>query len=129
MVSDEPELRFVYVGPVPDGRKAITSASSTLSPDNLRLVVARAWVIGRYQMSGQFKKDGLARGFDVLDTETVIRFGKLVGMPQHDTDHSHWICHLIGLVEGRNLELAVALDDFEDYDTSPLLTLITGHWR
>jgi hypothetical protein len=129
MVPDETELKFVYVGPLPDERKVIASSPKMLSPENLHLIVVRAWTIGRYQITNHFRKRGLERGFDVLDAENAIQFGKLRGSPEHCPEFSNWKCRIIGPVEGKRLEIVVALDDFEDYHSSPLIIPITGYWR
>jgi uncharacterized protein DUF4258 len=128
-VPDETKLRFVYFGPEPDERKAIVSSPKMLSSENLHLIVVRAWVIGRYQITNHFRKRGLERGFDVLDAENAIQFGKLRGAPEHCPEYSNWKCRIIGPVEGKQLEIVIALDDFEDYHASPLIIPITGYWR
>ena len=129
MVPDETKLRFVYVGPEPDARKAIASSPKMLSLENLQLIVLRAWTIGRYQITNHFRARALERGFDVLDLENAIHFGKIRETPVHCPEFSNWKCRMIGPVEGRNLEIVLALDDFEDYDASPLIIPITGYWR
>lgn len=129
MVPDETSLEFFYVGPEPDGRRAIASSPKMLSAENLHRIVVRAWTIGRYQITNHFRARALERGFDVLDTENAIQFGRLRGSPVHCPEFSNWKCRFIGPVEGKKLEIVLALDDFEDYDTSPLIIPITGYWR
>lgn len=129
MGTDEAELQFIYVGPEPDARRAIASSPKMLSPENLRLIIVRAWMIGRYQITNHFRARAIERGFDVLDTENAIQFGTVRGTPVHCPEFSNWKCRIIGPVEGKRLEIVLALDDFEDYDASPLIIPITGYWR
>jgi hypothetical protein len=129
MVSDETSLGFVYVGPEPDERKAFASSPKMLSLENLHLIIVRAWTIGRYQITNHFRMRGLERGFDVLDVENAIQFGKLREPPEQCPEFSNWKCRIIGPVEGKRLEIVIALDDFEDYHASPLIIPITGYWR
>jgi hypothetical protein len=127
-VTDDAELKFYYVGPIPDEKKAISSIPAMLSAENLHLIIVRAWTIGRYQITNHFRQRAKDRGFDVLDAENAIRRGKLRGGPEYCADFSNWKCRVIGPVEERYLEVVVGLDDFEDYEC-PLIIPITGYWR
>lgn len=130
MVPDETTLfGFEYVGPEPGEQKAIASSPKLLSPENLHLVIVRAWTIGRYQITNHFRMRALERGFDVLDAENAIQFGQLRGSPVQCPNFSNWKCRIVGPVEGKLLEIVIALDDFEDYHASPLIIPITGYWR
>jgi hypothetical protein len=129
-VANKQERRFEFIGPMPQYERTVTSSSLDLiSPENLHTIVRRAWIVGRYHVTGHFKTRGRERGFDVLDTENAIQFGVLRGRPEYCPTFSNWKCRIIGPVEDRKLEIVVALDDFEDYDESPLIIPITGYWR
>lgn len=128
-MADESERKFLYTGPTPSERKAISSSPKMLSEENLHLIVVRAWVIGRYHVTDHFRTKGRERGFNILDAENAIRFGRLRGSPEYCPGFSNWKCRINGPADGKHLEVVVALDDFEDYDESPLIIPITGYWR
>lgn len=128
-MTDDPELRFEYVGPMPREKKVISSLPAALSAENLHLIIKKAWSIGRYQITNHFRVRARERGFDVLDAENAIRRGRTRGEPEYCADFLNWKCRVIGPVEGRFLEVVVALDDFEDYVECPLIIPITGYWR
>ena len=128
-MRDDTKFGFVYVGPEPNRGKAVASSPKLLSLENLHLIIVKAWIIGRYQITNHFRARAIERKFDVLDAENAIQFGKLREAPEQCPEYSNWKCRIIGPVEGRKLEIVIALDDFEDYHTSPLIIPITGYWR
>lgn len=128
-MSNKAERRFEFMGPVLPERTVISSSLNLLSAENLHLIIRRAWISGRYQVTGHFRLRARERGFDVLDAENAIQFGRLRGTPEYCSDFRNWKCRIIGPVEDRKLEVVVALDDLEDYDESPLIIPITGYWR
>jgi len=100
-----------------------------LSDENLHTIIVRAWMIGRYHVANHFREMGRKRGFDILDAENAIHRGKLRGPVEYCPDFSNWKCRVLGPAEDKQLEVVVALDNFEDYEASPLIVLITGYWR
>lgn len=128
-MGDDSELRFEYVGPTPREKKVISSLPTALSASNLHLIIVRAWNVGRYHITDHFRLRSGQRGFNVIDAENAIRRGALRGAAKYCADYSNWKCRVIGPVEGRYLEIVVALDEFEDYDECPLIIPITGYWR
>lgn len=129
IVADEAKRLFVYTGPTPSERKTISSSPKMLSAENLHLIIVRAWLIGRYHLTDHFRTRGRQRGFDVLDAENAICSGNLRGSPEYCPDFSNWKCRILGLADSKRLEIVVALDEYEDYDESPLIIPITGYWR
>jgi hypothetical protein len=127
--SEDEELRFEFKGPIPNNPKVISSLPKLLSEDNLRLILVRAWTIGRLIVTNHFREMGRKRNFDVLDAELAVRRGKMRGEPEYCPEFSNWKCRMFGLVEDKLLEVVVALDDFGDYDECPLIILVTGYWK
>ena len=118
---------FLYKGPVLDGCK--TKAAAPLSHANALEIIRAAFFAGRTHITTHFKQQQLIRDFDLLDTENAIRKGELRGGPEFYPENRNWKYRIIADVEDRRLEIVVALDPSEDYDTSPLIILITGYWR
>lgn len=88
---------------------------------------------GRLAWSGSFKMKCNLRangpGFNNEDAINALRRGKPVSGPRYSADHRSWLYELADLVEGKTFVIVVALDCKEDYEESPLLTIVTGFFR
>jgi len=122
------ERKFVYSGPALHGRPK-PQAQAPLSPSSALQTIRDCWTKGRIHITPHFKRRGVERRFDTLDAETVTKKGRLRGAPEFCVSFQNWKYSIAGFVEGRELEIIVALDPAEDYHDSPLLVLLTGFWR
>lgn len=122
------ERKFWYRGPIPTTKKADPQRCAPLSSDNALAIIKRGWTSGRIQLTQHFKEQCVARKFDLVDAENAVRVGKLRGEPEFCPEFDNWKYRIIGKVEDRRLEVVIALDPTEDYE-SPLLVPITGYWK
>ena len=96
-----------------------------LSAQRTQQLLIEAFETGYLHVTSHFKQRGVERNFNIIDTENVIRHGKIVGEPEYDYRHENWRLRIKGMCEGRSLEVRLALDPNVDYEC-PLLILITA---
>lgn len=98
-----------------------------LSIDNLRKLLIRAIELGNVDITSHFKQRCVQRGFTTLDAENLIRSGQVTvcEKPWFDTECDHYRMTVKGKIEGRTLEIGIALDPSVDYQT-PLMSLTTA---
>jgi hypothetical protein len=119
---------FAYRGPILDGT-CKAKPEAPLSPANALEIIRAAFLAGRLHITTHFRAQQLDRQFDSMDTENAIRTGELRGSPEFCPENRNWKYRIIADVEDKRLEIVVGLDPSEDYDSSPLIILITGYWR
>jgi len=118
---------FVYTGPT--DQEARTKPQAPLTAETARVVALSAWRTGRLQRTPHFLMRLKARGFSILDVESVIRYGRVVAGPTPcGPPHNNHKYYFRDDVDGVGLKVSFALDAEQDYATCPLVVLITAVW-
>ena len=99
-----------------------------LSPENASALCIRGWDAGSIHITAHFKQRALERSFTTIDTENVIRYGKMRGDGEYCPEFTNWKYRFYRKVEDKELEVVVSLDPTKDY-ARPLVILLTGYWR
>ena len=106
-------------------KEATSAERFPLDAGNAHAILIRAFEAGFIHVTAHFSMRCKQRGFTVIDAETVIKNGKIVGGPQYCAEHDNWCFGIAGKSAGEKLEIRLALDPSVDYE-SPLVVLITG---
>jgi uncharacterized protein DUF4258 len=108
-------------------RTANAHGRAPTSHAHAKEIIIRALDIGRVVFSAHFRQRCLERMFTTVDAERVIRNGRIQSGPVADTGFGTWKYEIIGLCDGGELVIVVALDPSHDYAESPLIVFITGY--
>lgn len=106
-------------------REPSTSEEFPLCSTNVHRLLVRAYELGNVDTTDHFRLRASERHFTTVDVENVVRTGQLIGKPHFSPAYRNWCVRIVGKIEGRTLEVRLALDPGVDFE-SPLLTLITG---
>jgi len=121
-------LEVQYVGPV--NPTSATEAQAPLTPEMARSIALNGWRTGRLRITEHCRRRMKERGFDVLDIEHVIKRGRPDGPAvKCGAPHENFKYCFTCSVDGARLQVAFALDPTQDYQTAPLVILITGVWK
>jgi hypothetical protein len=96
-----------------------------LTLGNAQIILVRALEMGSVHITDHFKQRAKERRFTTIDAERIIKTGKIVCEPEYSLKHDNWFFRIRGRCEKRTLEMRIALDCRQDYET-PLVILITG---
>ena len=105
------------------------SRVAPLSPENARVVIQRAWSVGRVQVTPHFRKRSRERDFTTLDVGNVIRYGLACSQAEFCEQFQNHKYRIRLVMEDSTLEVVIALDYSEDYQQVPLVVLVTGYWQ
>src|SRR5262249_50299241 len=123
------QKEYRYVGPTSRPQR-MSCSDTALSAENALDVIRRAWREGRSHISSHFKARMKERGIDMLDIEILISCSGVVrGDAEHDSLYGNWKYLICGVVDERQVEVAVALDPNEDISNSPLAVFVTAYER
>jgi hypothetical protein len=109
-------------------RDELAKASSRglpISKENLKRLVVRAIELGNVDITDHLRKRCAERQFTTVDAENILRNGTIVGPSWFDIEFETYRLTMRGKVEGKILDIGVAIDPSVDYEY-PLVSLTTG---
>lgn len=122
------EHKISYKGPIRENHKAQPQAP--LSPEAARRVALSAWERGgRIRPTHHFRSRASQRGFTIIETEQVIRYGRCVAGVEACPEFRNYKYLFEAEIDGVRLRISFALDGTQDYQESPVLILISGVWK
>lgn len=129
MVTQDKRVEIVYRGP--HNQCVNTQPQKPLSPETARVVALSAWRNpGRLRITDHFNMRVSKRNFDIFDVEYVLRHGVPLGSAifcsgkgRNNYKYRFW-CK----VDGLGLRVVFAIDATQDYQSAPLVILITAAW-
>ena len=95
---------------------------------NARNILRKAAFRGNVTFTNRFLDRCRMHVINTVDVVRVLSTGVLVGTSQFDSANDGWRYQVVGLAEGRKLKIEVLLDCQQDWDESPLVTVVSACW-